>query len=349
MSKGFTDMLIGDLSRIPDLSIVEREDLNKILKEQSLSQSGLTEGKGIEIGRLLSSNLLIMGSYTAGGETLRFDARISDTESGKILHSVKVEGNISKALDLEKNLAGQIIDKLGKKRPEGLENKDTDSLEAAVHYYQGLDLLDSGKADVALKKFKEASDSDPNYAKPVEGTEKSYLFLNDFRKQRQQREISNLYKMIQAYQKKLNTEPWINYPGWLMKNAGMKPEESKKFMDSPDGRALMNCDVPARCVWHLMMTRIEAGDKYEEYFNDTKKKESLYRENLKDAARAAKAFKGDPVLSEVLYMELFSLRILQEKKSLQAKAKDFMIAYPDYRLIEFVEDWYEASLQEESD
>ncbi|MDH5656922.1 MAG: CsgG/HfaB family protein [Spirochaetia bacterium] len=347
ISKGITDMLIGDLSQVEDLNLVEREDLNKILKEQSLSQSGLTEGKEIEIGRLLSADYLIIGSYAVSGNKIRIDSRITDTMSGKVLHSVKTEGNMVSFLDLEKILAGSIIDKLGKKRPPGLEKKETDSLKAAEYYYQGLDLLDSGNADQALVEFNRASDTDPDYAKPVEAAEKSYQFLKDFRKQRQQREIKKLYQMIRAYQKKLNTEPWMNYAQWLKKNSALSQKQSRTFLDSPDGKALMHCDVPARCVWHLMMTRIDAGGKYEEYFNNNKKKEALLRENLKDAEKARKAFSSDPVLSEVMYMEIFSLKQLGEKKAIRIKAREFLETYPDYRLVEFVEDWYEESLKED--
>lgn len=345
MSKGLTDMLIGDLSRIPDLNLVERENLNRLLKEQSLSASGLTGEQSIEIGRLLEANKLIMGSYVLMGKRVRIDARITDTESGKVLHTVNTDGAYDALLDLEKDLAGKIMDALGKARPDGFKVTETDSIEAASVYYQGLDLLDSGKAKEALGKFQEASDKDPSYAKPVLGIADSYKFLNNFRKQRQQRELLALYEKMDAFKRRLNAKTWIIFGEWVVKNNNLDQKTKNKYQESPDGQALMLCDVPARCVWHLMMTRIEAGDKLEEYFGETKKKEALYRENLKDAARAKKAFSGDPVLSEVLYMEIFSLRILGDKKAVQSRAREFLTLYPDYRLVEFVEDWYEESLK----
>ncbi len=345
LSKGIADMLIGDLSLIPDLNVIERESLNKLLKEQALSESGLTGEQSIQVGKLLEANKLVLGSYALAGSKIRIDVRVSDTESGKVLHSAAVEGGYSALLDLEKKLAGKIMDAMGKAHPDGFGQSDTGSIEAASIYYKGLDLLDSGKAKEALKKFQEASDKDPSYAKPVHGIEEAYRFLNDFRKQRQQREIAVLYKKIEAFKRKLNSDNWLTYSQWIIKNSKMDPKAREKYQNSLEGQALMLCDVPARCVWHLMMTRNEAGDKLEEYFGDIKKKETLYRENLKDAAKAKKAFRDDPVLAEVLYMEIYSLRILGEKKAVQTKAREFLTSYPDYRLIDFVEEWYEESLK----
>jgi TolB-like protein len=347
MSKGLADMLMGDLSLIPEISLVERENLNKILKEQALSSSGLTEGQSIQVGRLLEANKIIMGFFVLSGGKIRIDIRITDTESGIIVHSSKVEGPYDGILNLEKILAGKVMEGLGKSRPPGFETRESGSVDATAVYYQGLDLLDSGKAGEALIKFQEASGKDPTYSKPVHGIEDSYRFLKDFKKQRQQREIALLYEKMNAFKRKLGAKTWVTYSEWVTRNNNADPDVNRRFQDSPDGQALMLCDVPARCVWHLMMTRIEAGDKLEEYFGETKKKEALYRENLKDALRAKQAFPDDPVLAEVLYMEIFSLHFLGEKKAVRTKSEEFLGKYPDYRLVEFVEEWYEESLKEE--
>jgi tetratricopeptide (TPR) repeat protein len=326
--------------------LVEREDLNKVLKEQSLASSGLTDGQSIQVGRLLEATRLVHGSYIITGRKIRIDARVTETESGKIIKSVSVEGTADSVMALEKQLAGQIIDVLGLSRPPGLENPESESVGAVTAYYHGIELLDAGKGNEALIKFQEAADKDPSYSKPVKGIEESFRFLKDFRRQRQQREISQLYIKIEALKRKLRSAQWITYSDWVMSSSSMDPSARQKFQDSPDGEVLMLCDVPARCVWHLMMTRNEAGEKIEEYFGDTKKKEALYRENLKDAAKAARAFPDDPVLAEVLYMEIYNLHFLGDKKAVRVKAEEFLGRYPDYRLIEFVEDWYEQSLSE---
>ena len=53
LSKGLTDMLISDMSALPAIKIIERASLEKILEEQALSQTGLTDqGSAIEIGKL---------------------------------------------------------------------------------------------------------------------------------------------------------------------------------------------------------------------------------------------------------------------------------------------------------
>ena len=63
LSKGLADMLISDLSGLPGIQIIERASLEKLLEEQALSLTGLTdEGSAVEVGKLLQANQLIYGA-----------------------------------------------------------------------------------------------------------------------------------------------------------------------------------------------------------------------------------------------------------------------------------------------
>jgi outer membrane protein assembly factor BamD (BamD/ComL family) len=57
-------------------------------------------------------------------------------------------------------------------------------------------------------------------------------------------------------------------------------------------------------------------------------------------------YTNDPFLSEILYIQLLALYSQKEYQQLKSKTEKFLMTYPDYRMIETVEDWYEKALEE---
>jgi len=73
----FTNILVYDM--------VEREQLNQIIKEQKLQFSGLVDDKtAVEVGKLLGAQVIIIGDLPAGASR-RLVFRALDVQTGKIL------------------------------------------------------------------------------------------------------------------------------------------------------------------------------------------------------------------------------------------------------------------------
>ena len=88
LSKGLADMIISDLNGLPGIKIIERESLEKVLQEQALSLTGLTEeGSAAEIGKLLQADQLIYGAYILNDDLIRIDLKLVSVESGTILYA----------------------------------------------------------------------------------------------------------------------------------------------------------------------------------------------------------------------------------------------------------------------
>lgn len=69
--------------------IVEREQLNKVLKEYQISQSGIIDTRQAqEIGKMLGADAIITGSVMKIGVLLRIDARIIRIKTGVIVSAV---------------------------------------------------------------------------------------------------------------------------------------------------------------------------------------------------------------------------------------------------------------------
>jgi len=70
----------------PRFTVVERDGLNRLLKEQALALSGAVSDSGAAAaGRLVAARYLVTGTVTTTGRTQSFAARLVDVETGEIV------------------------------------------------------------------------------------------------------------------------------------------------------------------------------------------------------------------------------------------------------------------------
>jgi len=171
LQKGLAGMLISDLTNVNMLSIVERDRLEEIIKEQKLSRTKAFDPEtASKLGKLLGAELILTGAYFEMFGSFRIDARFIDVETGEILKSEGVDGETSNFFKLEKQLAWKIIKnldvKLSEKEKDALEEAETEqevSYETALAYSTALDLIDAGETDKARKKLKAIIVDNPNF------------------------------------------------------------------------------------------------------------------------------------------------------------------------------------------
>ncbi|MBI4930228.1 MAG: caspase family protein [Bacteroidetes bacterium] len=152
LKKGLADMLITDLSTVKTLSLVERDRLEEILKEQKMSNSkSFDAATASKIGKLLGAEIILTGGFFEMMGTFRVDARIIDVETGKILKSDGVEGETKSFFSLEKELVKKILTNLDVKLSEdettgfNKSGKEQEiSYQAAKIYSKALDAIDKG-------------------------------------------------------------------------------------------------------------------------------------------------------------------------------------------------------------
>ena len=168
LRKGLADMLITDLGNVAALEIVEREKLNEVLAELSLSKSKFIDPKSAQkLGKGLAAELIMTGSMVMAGDTLRIDARVIEVKTGRVAASEKVEGKKDDFFAVEKDLVDLLVRTLDVKLSSGERGKlranATQSFAAWHAYGAGLDAKDRGDAAAARRLFQEALDADPNY------------------------------------------------------------------------------------------------------------------------------------------------------------------------------------------
>lgn len=150
LAKVLSLVLIDDLKNLKTFDIVEREELQAVLKELKLGQEKAFDAATVaKVGKLLGARQLILGSYLSLFEKLRIDARLVDVETGTILSTASGTGKPNE-FDV---LAHQIAQKLAAKGDGVLAPAPSSeaalSMEAGVRLGKALDLLDNGETEKA--------------------------------------------------------------------------------------------------------------------------------------------------------------------------------------------------------
>lgn len=99
------DLLFASLATNPDVYLVEREDLKKLLQELEISQAGLTDPKqSTQVGQLTGAKILVAGSVFQVGDKTYLVAKIIGTESSRVV-GASVAGKVKDDLGA---LVGQL-------------------------------------------------------------------------------------------------------------------------------------------------------------------------------------------------------------------------------------------------
>lgn len=88
-SRSLQSLMGDDIKRDSSLRVIERKDFERHLHEQGISYSGFV-AKGSEAGKMLGAELIILGEFSELTNELIINARINETETGKVLATSRV-------------------------------------------------------------------------------------------------------------------------------------------------------------------------------------------------------------------------------------------------------------------
>jgi TolB-like protein len=94
MQWGLSSMMIEQLSGATDLKLVDRENLNYILKELDLQSAPgrVDQETAVRMGKLMGAHAMVFGGLYIIGKDMRLTARVVKVETGEILLGESVEG-----------------------------------------------------------------------------------------------------------------------------------------------------------------------------------------------------------------------------------------------------------------
>ena len=169
LEKGFSELLINQLTGVIDLKVIERERIQWILDEIGLENDPgkFDVNSAVRVGKQLGVHSVLLGSYINAVNTLWLGARLVKVETSEILMTEDVKGKTDKFFELTQKLGEKVAKKIdvtvSKAQMEA--RTETKSLEAMLAYSDGLTQLESGNYKQAYAKFQMALKFDPGYEK----------------------------------------------------------------------------------------------------------------------------------------------------------------------------------------
>ncbi len=169
LARGLSELLVIDLSKIPELNIVERQKLQAIINELDLTRSEFFDKERVpRVGKLLGAARIVSGQLNQESDNeLKMEPGIIEIKQGFVDYPGDVQGKLDNFFNLQKRLAINILDALGYKlTPEeqtAMLIKPTNSFLAFLSYSQGLEYSDQGMYSLAEAQFDNALKEDPNF------------------------------------------------------------------------------------------------------------------------------------------------------------------------------------------
>jgi tetratricopeptide (TPR) repeat protein len=167
LQKAFAMMVITDLAQVRSLQVVERLQVQALLSEMQLGQTGIVEKRTApRAGRLLGAESVIVGTFEPGSLVVK--TSVASASKQDVVGSFSLKREEQKFFDLEKDVVYNVL-KVLRVSPTPEEQKllgvyQTRNLRAVTYFGQGLDALDEGNWKQARDLFQKAVAEDPGFA-----------------------------------------------------------------------------------------------------------------------------------------------------------------------------------------
>ena len=139
-------------------AVVDRQHLNQVLAEQSLTLEGLTsKDTRHAIGKLLGVTVMITGSFVKHRQELVITARAYDVETGIVTTTAEARGPADQLGQLVSELYRTLARDLGKRLPDLRVSQIDEAPVSNLHFMQGLGYYFSARYNQALAEFLQAA------------------------------------------------------------------------------------------------------------------------------------------------------------------------------------------------
>ncbi len=110
LGRSLSEMLTHDLASAPTLSIIARDTMGSILREQWLQHQGFSSTVSpVKLGHLQGVRYLLRGGFYHHEHSLKVDVQVVDVETGIIIKSMSAQGQKSELPRIEHALVVQIL------------------------------------------------------------------------------------------------------------------------------------------------------------------------------------------------------------------------------------------------
>jgi TolB-like protein len=167
---GLSDLLATDLARSSRLTVVERLQLDAVLRELNLAKSGAVDtATAPRVGRIIGARRLVIGGVRQlpGGD-VQITAQVADVVTHRVATAVSARAPLSRIFEAEAQLALQIFNALGitltPAERVAIEQAPTRNVAALLAYSRGVREESYGRYGAAVQQYRAALAADPNFS-----------------------------------------------------------------------------------------------------------------------------------------------------------------------------------------
>ncbi len=170
LERGVAELLITDLARSSQLTVLERERMQSLLDEVARGQSNrVDETTKVRAGKILQAGRLVQGSIVQlGPERVQLNTNVVTVSTAQTGGAASSDDQLEQIFALEKKIVFQLFANLGvtltpEERKLIDDAKPTRNLQAFLAYSRGLLAEDRGDYTGAVRFFDDARGMDPGF------------------------------------------------------------------------------------------------------------------------------------------------------------------------------------------
>jgi serine/threonine protein kinase/tetratricopeptide (TPR) repeat protein len=204
LGTGIAETVTADLKAVEGLTVVGRERIYEALKTLAAPGRETDETLATLVGREVGARWVLGGGYQRLGEVVRVTARLTETDTGAVVRTVKIDGRMDGIFDLQDRIvrelsAGLRLSLTPANRGEGGETQVVDAYEAFSRGMLNFRAESHESMDRAILFFERAVQLDPSYSRAylqlgaAYSTKASYLAMPELH----ERAITHLRRAIE--------------------------------------------------------------------------------------------------------------------------------------------------------
>lgn len=231
LQRGFADMLIQDLNKTRDLTLLSRQEMYPVIEELGLNIFGVGNKElCAKIGKILKADFLILGGFSEIDGQMRLDVRLVRSSTGEVIAVASVLGRREKFYEIEKEVAFKIIElfKIDVSPQEEKEIKETEtkSLESTLYFYKALDAMDENKPKRAEMFLEDAVYLDTGFLRAQDYLGFIYTVNQDY-----SRALDKYQVLVRKFSEHKRFWDWKGYIGALYYELRRKEEAVNIFKE----------------------------------------------------------------------------------------------------------------------
>lgn len=168
LERGFAELMITDLSRSAQLTVVERDRMQAIADEIRLGASDRVDAStAVRAGKLIRAGRMVSGSLVQSGQQLTVESNVIDVATSQLTEPVSVTNQMDNFFVMQKQLVLRVFGQLGvtltPAERQLVDRQATTNINAFLAYSRGLMAADDGRFEDASRYFQEARSLDPGF------------------------------------------------------------------------------------------------------------------------------------------------------------------------------------------